>query len=367
MYMMQHLKRHYIRYSILILILALWLWALVAFNTGCVSRFSSFKPIPGNEYATDMQQYQRTEESTYLTFSEWSLVYLPQSYAAFISDSAPSKFPYFGSIREFWSGYCSVYGLTKPHYPFNSDNHLMLSVIGVSSSLEYIVKGVYENTIGMVSEWTAFGEQVPEDVYAAKIAYEYGQFIPRDPWYAFPFGKAFVGVWTETGWWGDNLIRKYERKLFLSFEYGAKYLYSLVIKAGTRLVYGLPDDKVFVLATNVDKNIFNDARVQFVSDVSAGTIISVPHYQGFTDVIPELAMKGVNFVSVANNNEIAMSLILPVTMNLNVEGANVLFGTPLIEDVSKQRVLLQVEIKKLAEVIRKLHAQGISVEHLYDY
>src|SRR6476661_7325472 len=96
----------------------------------------------------DIKDYARAEESTYLGFPEWFIVWSYTEKSDFQQRHLPSGFPFFTSIRQYWSGYCCVHGMTRAKYPFNFGEHQMLVVIGGSFSIEYAIRGVYENTIG---------------------------------------------------------------------------------------------------------------------------------------------------------------------------------------------------------------------------
>ena len=69
--------------------------------------------------------YQRPEESTYLTYPEWAIVYAAREYAGFVKDHQPSGFPYWSYIGRFWQDYAMVIRASSA-YPFNFQNHQML-------------------------------------------------------------------------------------------------------------------------------------------------------------------------------------------------------------------------------------------------
>ena len=98
----------------------------------------------------------------------------------------PSRFPYFGAIGQYWSGYCSSWRVVGGKYPFNFGDHLMLAVIGSSFTVEYGLKGLYEETVGRVSEWIAGGAMTDEDRYAASVAADYGAFVANVRFTSFP-------------------------------------------------------------------------------------------------------------------------------------------------------------------------------------
>jgi hypothetical protein len=177
---------------------------LALFFTRCGSGGAPRKPVSAEAQTrrsttTDIAGYARPEEDTYLTYPEWYIVWSYQERADHLAAGRPSAFPYFGAIGQYWSGYCSIEGITRGRYPFNTGDHLMLVVIGTSFTVEYAIRGAYEKTVGRLSEWLARGQAVAEDRYAALLAQEYAAFVHIRPWYEFSFAHGLKGLWNETG------------------------------------------------------------------------------------------------------------------------------------------------------------------------
>ena len=346
---------------------------VVVFDAQCGSAQPNFKTINDQIPAqlktaeNDIKDYKRTEESTYLTFPEWYLVFNPQEYGRFIAKEKPSRFPYFTSIGQFWSGYCQVYGITKRNYSFNAGDQLMEAVIGTSFSVEYAIKGVWENTIGGASEWLGGSTQTEEDLYAAKVAQGYGNFIPTDPFYQFPFGHKFIGLWKDTSFFGPHILRKWERKTFLSLEYGVKAIYSWLIKISTHSIYGIADTEVYASVEKVSDSIFQDPRVRKIREFENHSyVVTVPHYQGFTDFVPILARQGVVFIDIAGNDEILLTAVAPQDWKYDLQNGTLLFTMPMMT-TSEKRIAVQVPVKFLSTIVVQLESGGVRVEHLYDY
>lgn len=142
----------------------------------------------------------------------------------------PSGFPFFCAIGQYWNGYCCVYGLNRGRYPANPGGHVMLAVIGSSFSVEYLIRGIYESTIGRLTEWFSSNEPVEEDRYAYRVARAYADFVHLRPFYEFSFWRRFKGLWHNTSFWGRHPIRKWERKAFLSLDYGIEAFYCSLIE-----------------------------------------------------------------------------------------------------------------------------------------
>jgi len=64
------------------------------------------------------------------------------------------------------------------------------------------------------------------------------------------FFPAFRGLWTETKLWGPHVVRKWERKAWLSLDYGIEGVYCGLIKLASHAVYGLEDDVTYASIEN---------------------------------------------------------------------------------------------------------------------
>ena len=314
------------------------------------------------------EHYRRSESTSYMSFPEWYLVFNPQELAQTLQEKRPSAFPYFKSIGQFWGGYGQVYGLTRPYYPFDFGDHLMLNVIGSSTTVEYLIRGVYENSVGRATELLSFGARSEEEDYAAQAAKEYGDFIPTEPWFDFPFGHKLVGLWTKTPFFGWNFLRKTERKLILSTEYGFKSIYAAVIRLASHAVYGVADTRVYATARTIPANAFDDPDVKKIQDFDDGsTLITVPHYQGFTDTVPKLAALGVDFVEVAGNDEILLTIVAPADWQYDLSAGMELFSQDMLASPGEKRVAIQAPIASLGAMLREIQGKKLRIEHLYDY
>jgi hypothetical protein len=312
--------------------------------------------------------YRRPQEATYLTYPEWYLVFNPQEYARSLATHPASAFPYFRSIAQLWYAYAQVYGLTRRFYPFDFGDHLMVMVIGTSTTVEYTIKGVYERSVGRLAEWSAFGVRTAEEDYAAKVAQDYGDFVPIDPWFEFPFAHALAGLWSGNPFFGPAFGRKCERKFFLSLEYGAKALYAAVIRVASHAVYGVADTRVYATVKGLPDSALQDGSVQKIQALGGGSwVITVPHYQGFTDTVPKLAAEGVEFQEIAGNGEILLSLVAPRDWTFDLAAGRPLFSLETLDGPGRKRVAIQAPVIDLSRMLRQIKAENLTLEHLYDY
>lgn len=324
-------------------------------------------PAAGNvaERLQTLSGYKRDEAQTYLTLPEWYLVYNPAEYAQFIKMSEPSGFPYFASIGQFWRTYSDVTSITKK-YGFNWGYHVMVFVIGSSFTLENAWKGVYENTIGRVAEWTA-STQTPEDRFAAEVAQQYADFIHATPWYEFPYREQALRLWREVPLTGGSPIRKLERRLALTFEYLAKAEYAFLIRVATKLAYGEEDNEMLALVENEAAASAHETRMITIERFPDSSLVALPRYDEFSTVVPRLTHQGVRFREIAGNREILITTNAPRDWQPNLPYANLVLSQPILTDPNRKRVGLAVSVPALHTVLPALDQNGAKLEHLYDY
>jgi hypothetical protein len=310
-----------------------------------------------------------TEEGTFLTFPEWYIVFSAQEYAEFLKTGRPSQFSYLDSIKTYWEAYYKVTKATIDRgYPFNWGGHLMLGVIGVSYTGEYLIKAAYENTIGATSEKSANYQNTFEDLYAQKVAYEYGQFLTHTPWYDFPFQQKLKELWTQTPALSEFPYRSIERKIALTIEYEFKALYGAGMHYATNLVYAPANPVVLVKTSGIPQNILDkEADIKVVEGSgSAQLTVSIPRYNKFSQIAPRLLSENVQFLDISGNQTILITAVGGKDQEIATSAEN-LFETPVYSDTSKKRVALVVPVKDLNSIFQKLESGGFKVEHLFDY
>ena len=369
--MLRQAIRRLIRRVLLAAAAAVCLFAagMIYFALHCKAAGGELKSISAaaaerRKVTAGIKDYARTEESTYLTYPEWYIVWSYQEKADYQEKHLPSGFPYFAAIRQYWSGYCCVYALTRGGYPFNFGDHVMLAVIGTSFSGEYALKGVYEKTVGRLTEWVSGNDGTEEDRFAYRTAREYADFVHMRPFYEFSFWKRFKGLWRETSGWGAHPVRKWERKLFLSADYATEAFYCWMIEKLTHVTYGIEGSDTYAWVENAPEH----PKVQRLKQVGPNAfLVKMPRYQEFTEVAGELAGAGAKFVEIAGNDEIALTAIAPAGWKYGLAEGSVMFAAPLPTDGNRQRVAIRTEVGSLHKVLRELAASGARVEHVYDY
>jgi len=328
-------------------------------------------PLPGEASAAPFhsrlpgQAGRRGEARTWLTYPEWYIVYSADSYARYLgAGGRPSGYGYFGQISGFWSGLCAVNRASAPAGGAG-DAKVMLYTIGLSFSAEMLVKAAYENTLGRLSEWIG-GHRSADDAYNAEIWRHYGAFMHETPWYRFPFGRAFSGLWTTES--GGTPVRHWERRIALSLEYGVKAGYAGLIGWASGATLGRDELTLrFVAHAEPARLAAIDRRLRPVARLGHGlTAVEAPRYAQFTDILVHLSQTPVEISEIAGNDDIFVTLLVPAAYR-PPEGAQAILEVPLEERPGWRRLGLTVKVPRLLGLIRQARSGGAELEHVYDY
>jgi hypothetical protein len=323
---------------------------------------------------------RRGEEQTFLTFPEWFLVFSPTEYADLVRTRTPDEFCFWGHIGQFWRSYAAVTGETqRRHDPTNWGYHLMIVVIGVSTTVEYAIRSAYETVVGRITALTA-PTRTEEDEYAARVAQEYVDLIRDQPWYEFDFTARLKGLWTQTSLFGPHMLRKWERKYALTTEYGVKAVYGWLIGKASQQTYDAPLPYTAVLVDHWSRGsgdvpsgdwpacTTNPAGVSVLSPVSGGrALLSVPRYHRFTAASLALARCQAQFQEIAGNRTDILVSVLGPAGAPSLSGTRVLFRQPLLTQPGRVRTAYVVPIDALSGALRAVDSQGWGLEHVFDY
>ncbi|TNE66386.1 MAG: hypothetical protein EP335_03725 [Alphaproteobacteria bacterium] len=328
-------------------------------------------PLPAHaaEIPAIPTEHRRGAEQTYLTFPEWFLVHSPAEYAHFIKDRNASEFPYWGHIGQFWDSYGMVTRATKDKYPLNMGYHVMVSVIGTSTTVEYAAKSGYETMVGRLSEATRSHGMTAEDRLAADVAQDYVEFIRHTPWYKYDFLGKLKALWTDTGLTGPDMIRKWERKYALTTEYTVKAAYGWLIGKATAAGYEAPSLETYVVLDHAPDALPTSlTKLRIVETGADGTVLaSLPRYQEFTDYAAALAGAGVGFRDIAGNRDrIVVSLITPEGWTAS-QTSHLMMAQPILTEPGTVRQVLDIGIDDLSPALRAWQADRVTVEHIYDF
>jgi hypothetical protein len=319
----------------------------------------------------------RDEARTYLALPARLIIYTAGDRADFLTRKPPSGYPYFGSISQYWGGYNAACEVTSREHPFVTRDHLPLAAAGAALSVEYLLTGVWENTVGRATEWLSSASKswpaapTPEDAFAVRTAKEYAAFIHKIPWYDFPFGDRLTTLWTGSPMWGPNAIRKWDRRIVLTAEYGLKAFAALIARqvvSPPAADDGRSSTLVYAAIDHAGASAFADERVREFKELGPHSyIVSLPPREGFTEAVRLLQSKGVRFLTIAGNDDIVLTALAPAALADAVPSDRRVAALPLLTDPLRTRLALRVRVTALSDVLAWLASRGASIEAIHDY
>ena len=318
--------------------------------------------------AIDEQGYRRKQANTFFTFPEWYIVYSFEDFGRFLDKSSESQFGYLSHILGFWRSFCTINRAVPDSGESRAEVKTMIYVIGVSYSVEYAIKGFYENTIGRITEWIRGSTRTPQDDYARKVAQDYAALLYTVPWYKFPFGEKLDGLMAISAPTPSS-IRSWERDFALGAEYFVKIGYSrLIQKALDASSDSEPRDIMLVAATLPPAVLAKEPRIKPVRQLTPQwQLVQAPRYKDLTEIIKGLLDQGIPLAEIAGNHEILITVIAPKAAALDVKDTAELFSLDLDAKPGFRRAGLKARIDRLVDINRDLKAKGASIEHFYDY
>lgn len=362
------------RLKIAALLVLLAVAATVVAPVAAIEGLCSGAPAPAaaarsTSLRIDDPGYKRAESRTYFTFPEWYIVYSFEDFGKFLDGGRESGFPYAQHIIGFWRSFCTINRTVGRTEESTLDVKVMIYTIGVSYTAEYAIKGLYENTLGRMAEWTAGDRRTPEDEYARRLAQDYAAFLYAVPWYKYPFFEKVRGLWRATPLWGPDPIRSWERKLALSTEWSVKSAYAWLIEQALEAADASAETEIMMAVRTLPQTVLaREPRIRVVRALDAERqLILTPRYQEFTDIVISLARAGQTILEIAGNDEILATVILPDGPLAEIAGVQELFSLPLGARPGYRRAGLRIEVAQLAKALRELERRGTQVEHLYDY
>jgi hypothetical protein len=312
--------------------------------------------------------YRRNEANTYFTFPEWYIVYSFEDFGRFLDHGSESGFKYGRHILGFWRSFCTINRFAAGRYQNLSDVKTMIYVIGFSYSIEYAIKGAYENTVGRLFEWIRGPKLTPQDEYARAVLQDYAAFLYAIPWYKYSFRDKLAGLRAITAP-TPSPARTAERNFALGTEYGIKIGYAALIqKALDAANDDEPREIMFVVKTLSPELLAREPRIKVIRALTPEwQLVLTPRYKDFTEIVKLLLKEGYPIAEIAGNKDILVTAIASDGTMPAIDGVRPLFFLALDAKPGFRRVGIGARVEQLVPIARSLEAAGISIEHFYDY
>jgi len=198
----------------------------------------------------------------------------------------------------------------------------------------------------------------------------YASFIEHTPFYQFPYFREIGNFWHvyKESWKAarhhyslfQTLTAEYTLMntfigIMMTVEYGAKGLISLPLS--------------WFYTQEGNKEPLTTAILIQGPQAESPTYLEIPRYRKATPILIELALKGAEFLSICGQQRIRVDLILEENASLptSLSGAKFLYQIPLIQTPAAKLVAYEIPIPLLAEALRQLTQEGLTVDYIHDF
>lgn len=325
-------------------------------------------PMARPDAARNIPNYTRNERDAYLALPTWAIIDTAAEYARFVQQSPPSHFPYFSAAAGYWQQYNAACGVTQNAYAFEAGTHMALGAAGTTFTVGMIVKGLYENSLGWLTERFS-SRDTPEDAFAMHLADEYATFVRTRPWYTFPFADRLMTLWSDTPLAGAHLARKLERRLALTTELAVSAVHASVVGLSTVVsAHAAADNDIHVWVDHVPARALADGQYTVVAAAGPeASIVQLPRGETFTPRLLELHAKGARFVSIGGNDDVVATTVMRTGDPPPPAPARLLTARPVLSNAQTSRVTLSIPVSSLNDVITGVLSRGGTIEHIFDF
>ncbi len=338
------------------------------FNNQLLDKYNPYTLKQIEKEKNNINDYNRSEEQTILTIPEWYLVYNPKEFADYLEEGKnPSDFPYYASIDEYWKLYDRSIKLVSEGYPKNEEYTTMLNVIGVSITMEYAFKIIYENTIGKLFGLFANNKISEQEKTIIKAHRAYSDFIYNTAWYEFEFIPWIKKVWISSDQSNASFLRKWERTIFFTIEFSFKAFYAQLIEWAATASYDAPTTDIYLLISSNENSLSLHNNIKTIKIQNEKQIISIPRWGEFTKTLIEISNKNIIIHNISGNDEIAVSIITNKDVDLEFNGFSALYESRIVSQKDLKRIVYFLPVNKLIPFIQYSKKNNFVIEHIYDY
>ncbi len=313
----------------------------------------SGEPAPANPLSSET----RPEIRTLLTYPEWHIVHAYDDYAQVIDQDDPHDFGYLRAIAGYWSSLCTLTRASADLGEIDGPTRQLVHVIGVSFTFEMLMKGLYEETVGRVATMIRGPQQTRLDNMSALQAADYAAFLQQVPWYRYDFrGDAATLNAAAT-----DAFRDQERAFALGLEHLTRAAYADVIAQAVAAT-GFDDLTLQMVVTGLTPSQIEAVEgVTILRDVQGGIEVETPRYRELTGILAGWADQGATFLDMAGNDQIMFTAIS------ETEEFPDALASLRRQGYEDTRHVFLVPVTSLAEALRRLDANGLTLEHIHDY
>ena len=118
-----------------------------------------------------------------------------------------------------------------------------------------------------------------------------------------------------------------------------------------------------------DWNLSGRSGLEVVQEIAGERqLIRITRFEYFSDTVPGLLERGVEFIEVAGNDEMLVTLLGTQDADYNFEYGDYLFDLPILTQPGQTRSGIKVRVGDLPLFFEELkRREDVRFEHMYDY
>jgi hypothetical protein len=190
-------------------------------------------------------------------------------------------------------------------------------------------------------------------------------------------------LWSNTEPGNPSLVRRTERHVALTLEYGVKAIYA---KAMGLLAGAAPAKLTIESIINGlgRQQLETDKVVTVRRSIPEGMVVETPRYRAFTEFLQRLAAADGNVLEIAGNDRIFVTVVgeakqrdpaglifrSPAGSASGIDRlarASIMFAVPVQAVPGQERLGIELEVRDLTAFMRAAPSLGLTLEHAYDY
>ena len=185
----------------------------------------------------------------------------------------------------------------------------MIYVIGISYSVEFAIKGLYENTIGRITEWVRGETPTPEDHMRAKCRRTMRRSSTRCRGTSFRSAKNSPRCLRSGA--TPSHLRTFERKFAFSADYGVKIGYAWLIASGLDASSDAEERNLLGPRAFPADVLAKEPRIKPCARSAPNAADPHAALQGVRRYPASLLDRGIAVAEIAGNREIFITVVAP--------------------------------------------------------
>lgn len=307
--------------------------------------------------------FHRREANTYLTYPEWHIVFAYDGFAEALKTRDEHAFDYLASVSAFWDSACKLMKVADDHGGADWGTRSMIHTIGASFTAEMMMKAAYEETVGRFMASVRGPAKTPQDKAVAAMAADYAAFLRQTPWYEYSFRTQAAKLWAAPI---EGFARGWERRIGIGLEFAAKSAYSTVLAKAVAATGQAQLTNRSIVAGLTAAKLAAIPGVKVIAARGDDLEIETPRYALFTRILSEIALQGGTIREIAGNDDIMVTLIVPIGAETKVAHGTVIMRMRR-DGFWSDRMLVSVKVSELAALFKAYPLGDPGVEHVFDY